>query len=249
MSQSGNKATFRLGTSGYQYNHWRGRFYPEGQPKRKWFELYTGEFNSVEINKTFYNLPKAETVDDWRERAPHDFLFALKYSQFGTHMKRLKDPASHVGVFMERAERLGEKLGPILVQLPPHFKANPERLDAFLEAVPDDQRWTLEFRDEDWFRDEVYEVLRRHNAALCLHDMMPGNPEVVTADWVYLRYHAAQHEGDYPHQALSASAERIRQWLNDGLDVYAYFNNDVGGHAVHNAQDLRRYVTKQNSNR
>jgi uncharacterized protein YecE (DUF72 family) len=242
-TSSGYLGTFRVGTSGYQYDHWRGVLYPDDEPKRRWFELYSREFDSVEINNTFYNLPQASTFNDWADEAPDDFLFVLKYSRYGTHMKRLKDPGSHVDHFIRRARRLGDKLGPILVQLPPNFKADASRLDQFLKAVPDDCRWSLEFRNSDWLRDEVYDVLGRHNAGLCIHDMIEDHPYVITADWIYLRFHAAQHNGNYPYQALSAAARRIKRHLADGLDVFAYFNNDAGGHAIHNARDLRRYVT------
>jgi len=242
MSNSSRKrGSFRVGTSGYQYDHWRGVLYPHDEPKRRWFDLYSQQFDTVEINNTFYNLPKASTFEDWRQSAPGDFLFVLKYSQFGTHMKRLKDPRSHVDVFIERADRLEDHLGPILVQLPPNFHRDGDRLDSFLEAAPNRYRWAVEFRDESWLNDQIYDALRRHGAALCIHDMISDHPRVTTADWVYLRFHCGD-DGDYPYQALVASAKKIECWLTDGLDVYAYFNNDMGGHAVRNAQALRRYV-------
>ncbi len=241
--------TFRIGTSGYQYDHWQGVLYPEDVPKKRWFETYAETFNTVEINNTFYNLPKPETFDDWRERAPDGFLYVLKYSRYGTHMKRLKDPGGpdgHVARFLDRADRLGDALGPILVQLPPNWGANPERLDAFLDVAPDDHRWAVEFRDPDWFRTEAWEVLRRHDAALVIHDMLEGHPRRVTADWVYLRFHGTADEmpygGNYSPQALSGTARRVEKHLAAGRDVYAYFNNDAEGHAVRDALNLRRYV-------
>jgi len=240
---------FRIGTSGYQYDHWRGVLYPEGVPKRRWFETYAETFDTVEINNTFYNLPKAETFEAWRGRAPTGFRYVLKYSRYGSHMKRLKDPGGpqgHVARFLERADRLGECLGPILVQLPPGWNADPERLEAFLDAAPDDHRWAVEFRDPDWFRDEVWEVLRRHDAALVIHDMLRRHPREVTADWVYLRFHGPSDElpygGTYSPQALSGAARRVKRHLAEGRDVYAYFNNDAEGHAVRDALALRRYV-------
>ncbi len=233
----------RLGTSGYQYDDWRGDLYPQGEPKRRWFEIYSESFDTVEINNTFYNLPEASVFDDWHDRAPPGFLYALKYSRFGTHMKKLKDPEQHLGVFVERAERLKSYLGPILVQLPPRWKANPERLDAFLREAPREHRWAVEFRDPSWLCDEVYGVLRAHGAGLCIHDLIEDHPPELTAGWTYLRFHGGErHRHGYPAQALGAWARRIGGWLGSGLDVYVYFNNDVGGHAVHNGLDLRRYV-------
>lgn len=231
-----------VGTSGWQYDHWKGRFYPEDIPKKRWFEHYAEQFDTVEINNTFYNLPKAETFDKWREQTPDGFIYVLKYSRYGSHLKRLKEPEQHVGVFLERAERLGGFLGPILVQLPGNFKADADRLAGFLDAGPADYRWAMEFRDKSWLTDEVFELLREHNAALVIHDMLDDHPREVTADWVYLRFHGDQYAGSYSPQALSAWARRIDAWLGDGLDVYAYFNNDAEAHAPANALDLYRYV-------
>lgn len=243
----GRKGKLRIGTSGYQYDHWRGVLYPEDVPKKRWFEVYAQSFDTVEINNTFYNLPKPETFDHWREEAPKGFLYALKMSRFATHIKRLKDPEEPIGRFLDHAQRLGDQLGPILVQLPPRWKPEPERLDAFLEAAPREHRWAVEVRDERWLTGEVYGVLARHGAALVIHDMIADHPRELTADWCYLRYHGygGKYEGSYSSQLLGAEAKRIRRMLDDGKDVYAYFNNDEGGHAVRNARDLRRYVERE----
>ncbi|MBS3735129.1 MAG: DUF72 domain-containing protein [Phycisphaerae bacterium] len=231
-----------VGTSGWQYRHWKGVFYPEDIAKKQWFAHYAGTFDTVEINNTFYNLPKAETFDQWRARTPAGFTFTLKFSRYGSHLKRLKDPAGSIGTFLDRAERLGEALGPILVQLPPNFKPNADRLAAFLDAAPQRHRWAVEFRNSEWLCETIYDVLGDHNAALVIHDLIDDHPRVVTADWVYLRFHGAGDGGNYTHQALSAAARRIKKHLAAGRRVYAYFNNDAHGHAVANAQDLRRYV-------
>lgn len=240
------KGTFRVGTSGYQYDHWRDVFYPDDLPKKRWFEHYVQHFDTVEINNTFYNLPEAKTFERWREAVPNGFRYVLKYSRYGTHIKRLKDPEQHVNVFMERAERLGPTLGPILVQLPPNWNVNVERLAGFLEATPKKQRFAVEVRDESWLCDAVYDLLREHNAALVIHDLLEDHPRVVTADWVYLRFHGPEagqpYMGSYSPQALSGAARRIQRHLDDGRDVCTYFNNDAEGWAVSNAKDLRRYV-------
>lgn len=239
-----NKPVVRIGTSGYQYDHWRTVFYPGEMPKSGWFDHYAERFDTVEINNTFYSLPSAAAFDRWRKRAPAGFRYALKFSRYGTHMKKLKDPQCTIGAFLERAERLKSFLGPILVQLPPRWGADPGRLDRFLEAAPRRCRWAVEFRDAGWLKEEVYQVLRAHGAALCIHDMIPSHPRWLTADWTYIRFHGRAYTGTYSHQALTAWARWITDRLAENRDVYAYFNNDDEGHAVRDAADLRRYVEK-----
>jgi uncharacterized protein YecE (DUF72 family) len=239
------RGALRVGTSGYQYRHWRGDFYPRDLPTRDWFNHYAGRFDTVEINNTFYNLPDPDVFEAWREAAPPGFCFTLKFSRYGTHMKHLKDPEAALGPFVERAERLRSHLGPILVQLPPHWSADPDRLDGFLGAAPGRHRYAVEVRDPSWLGDTVFDVLRRHGAALVIHDAIESHPVLLTAQWTYLRFHGRHHRGGYSPQALSGQALRIRRWLRGGHDVYAYFNNDVGGHAPWNAPDLRRFVRRR----
>ncbi len=241
------KARAYIGTSGYQYKHWEGVFYPEDIPKKKWFSYFADHFDTVEINNTFYNLPQSETFEQWHDQAPEDFCFVLKFSRYGTHMKKLKDPGEVIDNFMDRARLLKKKLGPILVQLPPNWGVDSKRLDAFLSAAPDAQPLAIEFRDPSWLVEEVYAVLQDHGAALCVHDMIQDHPDQVTADWVYYRFHGRDYGGEYSHQKLSAVADRLSGHLSAGRDVYAYFNNDLGGHAVYNALDLRRYLEKRRS--
>jgi uncharacterized protein YecE (DUF72 family) len=236
------RARVFIGTSGFHYRHWRGVFYPKALPAREWFSHYARHFDTVEINNTFYRLPEEEVFDDWREQAPAGFCFALKFSRYGSHLKRLKEPRPILRRFLERARRLREHLGPILIQLPPRWRADAGRLDAFLAATPRAQRFAVEFRDPSWLGSPTLAVLRRHGAALCIHDALEGHPREVTAEFVYLRFHGDSYVGSYSPQALTAEARRIRQWLQRGLDVHAYFNNDVGGHAVRDALRLRRYL-------
>lgn len=240
----GTRGSFRVGTSGWQYDHWAGVFYPEELSRDEWFAYYSDHFDTVEVNNTFYHLPEEQTFDSWADAAPSDFLYTLKFSRYGSHLKHLKDAEGTIGLFMERATRLADHLGPVLVQLRPNWHVNVERLAQFLDAAPDGQRWAVEFRDRSWLCDDVYEVLRSHDAALCIHDMMDDHPRVVTTDWVYLRFHGADTWGEYSYQALTAHARRIKDYLDDGLDVFAYFNNDAKGYAVSNALDLRRYVVE-----
>jgi len=201
-------------------------------------------FDSVEINNTFYRLPSEQSFDAWRERAPEGFCFALKFSRTASHWKHLKDPEASIVRFLVRARRLGDRLGPILVQLPPRWSPDLPRLEAFLRLIPHPLRFALEFRDPRWLCEPVFALLRSHRAALCVHDAVAGHPREVTASWVYLRFHGPPGTGSYSRQFLVAEAGRIRSLLQRGLDVYAYFNNDRAGHAVRNALDLRRYVER-----
>ncbi len=239
---SSKRGKLRIGTSGYQYDHWRGVFYPMDIPKKSWFAHYIGHFDTVEINSTFYRLPQAQTFDMWREQTPKGFCFALKFSRYASHLKRLKDPRALIQKFLDHASRLTEFLGPILVQLPPNWKPDTGRLADFLAAAPRHYHWAIELRDPRWLCAEVYAILRSYAAALCIHDLIIDHPRHVTADWVYLRFHGANYGGSYTHRALTVQARQIEQYLADGLDVFAYFNNDVHGYAVQNAADLKRYV-------
>lgn len=243
MGRATSGGQLRIGTSGWQYKHWKGVFYPDGVPQRRWLEYFAERFDTVEVNSSFYHLPRETTFDAWRQRVADDFCFVLKYSRFGTHIKRLADPHEHVDIFVERARRLGGKLGPILVQLPPSLDADPARLSHFLDVAPSDLRWAVEFRNPAWLRPDVYSVLREHAAALCIHDLIADHPAQITADWVYLRYHGsgAKYAGCYSDEQLAGQAERIGAWLADGRDVFAYFNNDAHGYAVRNALQLGRY--------
>jgi uncharacterized protein YecE (DUF72 family) len=239
---STKRGQLRIGTSGYQYDHWREAFYPRDIPKKRWFAYYAKHFDTVEINNTFYRLPQAETFDVWREQAPQGFCYALKFSRYGSHLKRLKEPDAPLERFLDRARRLQEYLGPILVQLPPHWKPAPERLAGFLSAASSDYRWAIAVRDPRWLCDGIYAILRHYAAALCIHDLIADHPRQITADWVYLRFHGVSYGGSYTRQTLTAQARQIEQYLAGGLDVFAYFNNDAHGYAVHNAAELRRYV-------
>jgi uncharacterized protein YecE (DUF72 family) len=232
----------RIGTSGFHYDHWRGIYYPEDMRTRQWFSHYAGDFDTVEINNTFYRLAPAATFDAWRRQAPTGFCYALKFSRYGSHIARLKKPRHTIRRFLQRARRLAEFLGPILVQLPPNWKANPQRLAEFLDSAPKDYRWAVEFRDSRWLCAEVFAVLKEHDAALCIHDMIGDHPRLATANWIYMRFHGDRYHGCYSQQFLTSRAAEIRGYLAAGLDVYAYFNNDAEGHAVQNARDLKRYL-------
>jgi uncharacterized protein YecE (DUF72 family) len=200
----------------------------------------------VELNTTFYGSPSRHTVDRWRDQVPGDFLFAAKVSRYGTHLKRLRDPDAWLTRFLDTMEPLGSQLGPILVQLPPRWDRDLGRLTDLLDALPEGRRFAIEFRDADWFHRSVYDALRAHGVALCIHDLVAGHPRLVTADWVYLRFHgpsrAHRYAGRYSVQALTGAARRIRAHLRAGRDVYVYFDNDAEGAAVRDALRLRQYL-------
>lgn len=220
--------------------------YPREVRREGWLAHYARSFDSVELDGTFYGLPRQETVQRWRGQVPPDFLFTAKLSRYGTHLKRLRDPEDWLRRFLDAMEPLGPALGPILVQLPPRWHRDLDRLTGFLEALPADRRFAVEFRDRDWFHASVYQALRAHGVALCIHDLVAHHPRLVTADWVYLRFHgpsrAHPYTGRYPVQALSGAARRIRAHLEAGRDAFVYFDNDADGAAVLDALRLSRYL-------
>lgn len=236
------RGRLRVGTSGWQYDHWRGDFYPTALPKRLWLAHYTAHFDTVEVNATFYRLPSREVFAAWKAAAPADFRFALKFSRFATHLKKLRQPDQTIPHFLERSAALGQATGPLLLQLPPGWKADPSRLRAFLSRAPRRYRWAVEVRDPSWLCEAVFDVLREHRAALCVHDLLAKHPRLLTAGFTYLRYHGVAYGGSYSARVLSREAHWIEAQLEQGIDVYAYFNNDIGGHAVRNALTLREKV-------
>jgi uncharacterized protein YecE (DUF72 family) len=234
----------RIGTSGWVYNHWRGLFYPDDLRQADWFKHYARVFDTVEINNSFYRLPSAAAFAAWREQAPPGYLYAVKASRFLTHMKKLRDPEEPLKRFFERVQHLGSTLGPILYQLPPRWQVNLPRLEAFLAALPPGYRHVVEFRDPSWLIDEVFRLMEQYGVAHCIHDMRPLSiPPRVTAAPVYIRLHGdPAHGGDYQIAALETWAGRITAWHSQGLEVLVYFNNDIGGYALEDAQTLRRLL-------
>jgi uncharacterized protein YecE (DUF72 family) len=235
----------RIGCSGWNYDHWRnGVFYPPRCPSRLWLDYYAGQFDTVEVNATFYRLPKREVVANWVEASPTGFLFAVKMSRYITHLKRLLDLDAGVGRFYERIDPLvrSPKLGPVLWQLPGNFRRDDERLGGALAQLPPG-RHCFEFRHESWFVTEVYELLRAHGAALVIGDdpRRPFQTHELTADWTYVRFHHGSRgrRGNYSESELEEWARRIERWRREH-EVYAYFNNDWEGFAPKNARWLKR---------
>jgi uncharacterized protein YecE (DUF72 family) len=239
-------AEIRIGTSGYHYRHWVGRYYPEKIRSSEMLAHYIRDFDSVELNNTFYRLPTEAAFDAWRDAVPDDFVFAVKGSRFITHMIKLKDPSRGIVNFVPRAERLGDKLGPILWQLPPGWNVNVERLDQFLEELPRGHRYAVELRNQSWMTDEVLEVLRKHDAAFCIYELAGyQSPMEITASWTYVRLHGPtphKYQGSYSEKQLEAWAKRIQSWKRKLDTVYVYFDNDDRAFAVDNALTLKQLV-------
>jgi uncharacterized protein YecE (DUF72 family) len=233
-----------IGCSGWQYRHWRGVFYPAELRPARWLEHYAAHFNTVEINNTFYRLPEGSRFDEWRRRAPSGFVYAVKASRFLTHMKKLKDPDEPLDRLFVRTAKLGRTLGPTLYQLPPKWPVNVERLERFLGVLPRRRRHAIEFRDASWYCDDVFALLERHRVALCLHDMAGSSTgRLSVGPFVYVRFHGVEkYSGRYSDQTLNTWAGWLAQRVRDGAPVYAYFNNDTGGHAPRDAVRLRAAV-------
>src|SRR5262245_36680849 len=234
----------RIGCSGWQYKHWRGHFYPADMHQLDWLEYYAERFDTVEVNNTFYRLPDAATFTAWQRRVPRRFTYAVKASRYLTHMKKLKEPAAPLALFFSRARELGRTLGPVLYQLPPRWPLNVERFATFLRALPRRRRHAVEFREPSWYVDEIFTLLARHRVALCLHDMA-GSASGIRAvgPFVYARFHGPQkYNGRYPDAALERWADWLAGRAREGVPVYAYFNNDTGGHAPRDATRLRDLI-------
>jgi uncharacterized protein YecE (DUF72 family) len=237
-----------VGTSGWSYKHWRGIFYPDNLSSKQYLQHFSHYFSTVEINNSFYRLPEESSFLKWKEETPPAFLFATKASRFITHLKRLKPSFDSIVLFLDRVRLLSEKLGPILFQLPPHWKADQKRLEDFLEKLPSGFQYVFEFRDPSWFTDKIYATLNEHNVAFCIYDLQgKASPTVVTSrQLVYVRLHGSDHKygGSYPDNSLKKWSEQILNWEENGYEVFFYFNNDHQGFAVKNAFTLRGFLKK-----
>lgn len=241
------RAGIRVGTSGWSYPHWRGVFYPPEMPASRWLAYYQGRLDTVELNNSFYRLPERSTFAAWGREAPEGFVFAVKANRYITHLRKLREPERPLARLLANARALGSHLGPVLFQLPPRWRCDPARLAAFLEALPEGLACAMEFRDPDWWREEVYALLRRHAVAWCIFDLGGTlSPLEVTAPLVYVRLHGPDgpYAGSYGGRALAAWARRILAWRAAGRQVWCYFDNDQAGHAVRNALALRRRLAE-----
>jgi len=236
---------YYIGTSGWHYEHWRYRFYPEHLTKAKWLEFYANHFTTVELNNSFYRLPSEDAFANWHSSSPTNFTFAVKVSRFITHIKRLKDVDEAVERFITRARILGEKLGPLLYQLPPNMHRNDERLDLFLARLPQEMKHVVEFRHSSWLNEEVFEILHKHNVGLCVFDMPEFScPLVATADFAYVRFHGSTwlYGSCYSDEELADWAKRLANLSANLKAIYIYFNNDAEAFAVRNAITIRTYL-------
>ncbi len=233
-----------IGTSGWVYPHWRGVFYPCEIPERKWLSFYTRYFDTVEINASFYHLPRVTTFSRWREETPPDFLFAVKGSRYITHVKKLLDPEEPLQRFYAAVLGLQEKCGPLLFQFPPRISFHRDRLEAFLTKLNPRFRYVFEFRHPSFFEEEVYELLQRYGVALCFADT-PFFPyeEVLTAPLVYVRLHGSGslYTHCYSEEELRHWAEKVKGWQSE-YAVFLYFDNDYEGFAVRNALRLKELL-------
>jgi uncharacterized protein YecE (DUF72 family) len=237
----------RIGCSGWVYKDWREVLYPKDLPQRRWLERYAESFDTVEVNNTFYRLASPKAVESWVDGTPRGFLFACKASRFLTHVRRLNEIEQGVRRFYEPLQRLrgARKMGPTLWQLPANFKRDDERLGRVLGKLPRG-RHCFEFRHESWFTEDTYEALRRHGAALVIgdHPERPFQTHELTADWTFIRFHFGRRgrNGRYSERELEAWKRRIAAWRSR-VEVFAYFNNDWEGHAVHNARWLKQRLS------
>lgn len=231
-----------IGTSGWVYPHWRGVVYPADLPESQWLGFYTARLRSVELNSTFYRLPRPETLHTWRDSVPDGFVFAFKVSGYVTHRRKLRDPGKTLPPILTAASVLSDRLGPALFQLPPRWRVNVDRLELLLDVLPQGLRCAFEFRDPSWLCESVYTLLRRHGAALCRYELAGyAAPDVLTADFTYIRLHGPveSYRGCYTEAALQYWAGEIERHHAEGCDVYCYFDNDEAGHAFANAQRLQ----------
>jgi uncharacterized protein YecE (DUF72 family) len=236
----------RIGTSGYHYKHWQGPFYPKKISPDEMLGFYSRNFDSVELNNSFYRLPTEDAFDNWRESSPENFVFAVKASRFLTHQKKLKDPEAALQKLLPRASRLSCKLGPILFQLPPRWQVNPGRLETLLEALPRDLRYTFEFRDLTWIRPEINKLLTRFDAAFCIYELAGyHSPLTITSDFVYVRLHGpglGKYQESYSNSRLRRWTQQIKDWAEYLTAIYIYFDNDEGGYAAQNALTLKKMI-------
>ncbi|GMT48296.1 MAG: hypothetical protein IEMM0007_1862 [bacterium] len=242
-------AKVKIGCSGFMYDHWRGVFYPEGLPKKNWFQYYTGVFDTVELNVTFYRLPKRESFAGWYKKSPEGFSFSIKGSRYITHVRRIKEPEEALERFFDVAVDLRDKLSVVLWQFPPGFGLDLNRLENFLFMLRKYRvRHAFEFRHQGWIVPEVTELLRDEGHAFCMADWPEFINELpVTADFVYMRRHGhgGRYNSCYSLDELRKDAGRIKGYLKQGLDVYMYFNNDAFGYAPKNAVELKELLGRK----
>ncbi|HTN19134.1 MAG TPA: DUF72 domain-containing protein [Pelobium sp.] len=241
------KGSIRIGTSGWHYKHWKGTFYPSNVKEKDQLATFIQHFDTVEINNSFYRIPKEETFETWKKSVPGNFLFSVKANRYFTHLKKLNVSKNAIEDFLNKASLLEEKLGVILFQLPPGWKCDHNRLSSFLHQLPKGFRYTFEFRNATWDNEDTYSLLKQYNCAYCIYNLAGHlSPIKTTADFVYIRLHGpgGKYEGSYSDAELENWAKLVKQWSMDGKDVYVYFDNDQLGYAGFNAETLIQKIGK-----
>ena len=236
---------FHVGCSGWVYRHWKGGFYPVELPQKRWFEHYASDFDTVEINASFYRVPLVSTFNGWREKAPPGFRYAVKANRFLTHMKKLLDCETPLAEFIDLARRLGPTLGPILYQLPPSLHKDPGRLETFLKRLPSDLEHVVEFRHNSWYDEDVRALLDVHGAGFVTHDLVGlVSPRWASGRTAYVRFHGTggKYHGRYSDEAMGEWADWLVEQRAAGRSAWAYFNNDIGGDAIEDARTLKRLI-------
>jgi uncharacterized protein YecE (DUF72 family) len=256
LSMSTANCNIRIGTSGWHYGHWAGPFYPADLPKDKWLEYYAQHFDTVELNNTFYHLPKPQFLKRWHNLTPKNFLYAVKANRYITHIKRLKDPQEVLDRFFDAVGILKKKLGPVLYQLPPSLHKDLNRLESFIELLPKKGTAVFEFRHESWYCEDTYKLLRKFNVGFCIHAVARpswpclhglearATPRVITSDIIYVRFHGTtgRYSGCYSKAALRNWAKWLKDRAKDVRGIYVYFNNDACAYAVYNAKTLKNQL-------
>lgn len=226
------------------YKHWKDRFYPQDLISKDWLSFYSKNFSTVEINNSFYKLPKKSTFHKWKKETPKDFVFSVKANRYITHMKKLNEPKEALNNMFKAVEGLGKKCGPILFQLPPNWNINIVRFGKFLSLLPKDYVFAFEFRNASWYVDGLYKLLRKYKASLCIHDHKDApSPEVVTSNVIYIRFHGPNgfYSSKYSDNDMENWVKKIKNWSKE-RSVYVYFNNDIDGFAIENAKQLRELL-------
>lgn len=241
-----SKGKIVIGTSGWNYRHWKGTFYPEDLPVKNWLKYYYEHFKSVELNTSFYHLPKRLTFENWRDAVPSEFIFTVKASRYITHITRLNDPEEPLKKFFDNAYGLENKLGPVLFQLPPGWKYNSDRFKEFVTFLPKNTKPVFEFRNNTWWNDEVYALLDKYNCSFCIFELAgQKTPELVTGNRAYVRLHGPtgyKYQGSYDDDTLLQWSKKFTQWEKEGKEVYCYFDNDDSGYAAFNALTIQNMV-------
>jgi uncharacterized protein YecE (DUF72 family) len=241
------RGAIRVGCSGWVYKHWRGLFYPERLPQSRWFARYADEFDTVEINTSFYRLQSGDTFQKWRDQAPPGFCYAVKANRFLTQAKKLKECEEPLERMMGAVRRLGDRLGPILYQLPPNMNLNLERLESFLKIIPNDVTSVFEFRNSSWYVSDTYDLLDRYVAGFVVHDMAGSTTDRIAVGPVaYVRFHGGEGKywGRYPDERLLSWADWLVDEARQGRTSWCYFNNDIHGHAIEDARTVKSMVSQ-----